>query len=235
MTDIRRFDDYEEMSRGASRYVADAAFAGAGERGSFHMALSGGSSPRRTYELLSAERNFPWEAAHFYFSDERFLPSSDERTNLYMVRETLAASGAVQAGNLHPVPVDDTANPEEAARRYEADIRTRLRAGQGGVPVFDLVMLGMGSDGHTASLFPGEPELEEGERLVVATKATGEPPVPRVTFTLPLIGAARRVMFLVSGAGKPPLVEEIIEKGARAPYPAAKVRPTGELVWFVSG
>jgi len=193
--------------------VADDPHAAAAERlaaaaeAGGNVFLSGGSTPRRAYEL-AAEAD--WSRAAVWFADERCVPPDDERSNYRLVRETLLVSARPEVHRIH-----GELAPEEAAARYDAELE--------GVEL-DLVLLGIGDDGHTASLFPGSPALEERERRAVAAPAGLEPFVERVTLTFPAIAAARAVVFLVTGAGK--------AEAARAAFgggdvPAARARSTG--------
>jgi len=168
-----------------------------------HVALSGGETPRRTYEVLSAEpyrARFPWERVHFYQVDERWVPPEDPRSNRRMLRETLLSRAPVPESNVHCVDTGFS-GPSVGARRYEEALRSAIPAPPGGLPRFDAILLGIGKDGHTASLFPGRSEIAAGGAWVVASEG-GEPPVPRVTLTLPVLSAAAQVIFLVSGKEK---------------------------------
>jgi len=198
-----------------------------------HVALSGGETPRRTYEVLSAEpyrARFPWERVHFHQVDERWLPPEDPLSNLRLLRETLLSRAPVPEANVHFV---DTGlpDPEEGARRYEESLRAVFPDPPGGFPRFDAVVLGIGKDGHTASLFPGRPETAAGGAWAVAT-AGGKPPVPRVTLTLPVLSAAAQVVFLVSGGEKARALRGVLS-GDPA-LPASRVTPARGKVTFLA-
>jgi 6-phosphogluconolactonase len=224
----RRQPDLETMSREAAALVGDAAARAVSERGRFTLALSGGTAPRRLYELLAMSA-LPWDKTHLFWGDERFVPKTDARSNFRLVKETLLSKAAVPAANVHPVPVE-LGTPAAAADAYERELRAFFR----GDGTFDLNLLGMGPDGHTASLFPGEPSLGEVRRWAIAVDGKkGDPPVPRVTLTFPAINASRAALFLVASKEKLPLVEEIMKGGA--PYPAARVAPRETLTWLVVG
>jgi 6-phosphogluconolactonase len=198
-----------------------------------HVALSGGETPRRTYEILSAEpyrARFPWERVHFYQADERWVPPEDPSSNLRMLRESLLSRAPVPESNVHFV---DTAlsGPEEGARRYEEILRAAFPDPPGGYPRFDAVLLGIGKDGHTASLFPGGAGPTAGGTWVVAVSG-GDPPVPRVTLTLPVLSSAAQIIFLVSGAEKARALHGVLS-GDPA-LPAARVSPARGKVTFLA-
>lgn len=230
----------EELARAAAGrlwgFVRErAAVLARGGRAEFdiHVALSGGETPRRTFEVLSAEPyrgRFPWEQVHFYQVDERWVPPDDPRSNLRMLRETLFSRAPVPEANVHFV---DTGlpGPEEGARRYEASMRAAFPNPTGGFPRFDAILLGIGKDGHTASLFPGGAEIAPGGAWVVATEG-GDPPVPRVTMTLPVLSAAAQVVFLVGGREKARALRDILS-GDPA-LPASRVSPTRGKLTFLA-
>jgi 6-phosphogluconolactonase len=210
--------------------------------GRFSFVLSGGSTPRRLYELL-AERPYcselDWTKVEFFWGDERAVPPDHPSSNFRMARETLLDKLGVPAERIHRIETDggDQQALDEAARRYEADI-DRVLGRVAGVssrpPHFNLFLLGMGEDGHTASLFPGTEALEETERWVVAhdvPAVSGK----RITMTPPLINAAHFIIFLVAGASKADVLAQVLQ-GARDPrrYPAQLIRPlTGEVTWMI--
>lgn len=219
------------MARSAAGLISGAMTKNLRNGGVCRVALAGGSSPRQTYEALSGMTGLSWDRTHFFFSDERMVPLGDINSNYRMAAESLFGRVVVPDANLHPVAVN-MADADAAARRYEQDIRRHFDVSEPLVPRFDVLILGMGGDGHTASLFPEAAALSENKRLVVAVDgAAGNPPVNRVTFTLPLINAARLVVFLVAGKEKLDLVKTI-GAGSGAAYPAAMVAPKGQMVWF---
>jgi len=198
-------------------------------RGAAYVALAGGGTPAGTYGWLADRVTFPWPSAHLFFGDERCVPRDSSESNQRMLRSMLLEKLPSAGPNVYPV--DTALPPEEAAARYEAVVRDVVPAGAGGVPVFDLVLLGLGADGHTASLFPATAAVAERTRLVAAGAAPVEPS-RRVTMTLPLINAARKVMFLVSGEGKAAAVRSVIE-GPPGDYPAQLVAPAGGAHWYL--
>jgi 6-phosphogluconolactonase len=200
--------------------------------GPFRVSLSGGSTPKTLYGLLASDEfrsRFPWQRVSWYWGDERFVPYDHPESNFRMTREAMLAKAPVPPGNIHPIPTDGS--PEDAARRYELT----LQQAYGGAsldphrPLFDVTLLGLGPDGHTASLLPGEPVLSERKRWVAAV-AHGRPEV-RITMTYPALESSRRVAFLVAGEDKAAIFTAIRKGDSRVP--AAQIRPVGELFWFV--
>jgi 6-phosphogluconolactonase len=185
-----------------------------------HVALSGGSTPRRAYEL-AAETDADLSAATLWLGDERVVPPEDERSNLRLVRTSLCER-LPEERRPRLLAVDTSLGPDAAAAAYEALLRETL----GNHPRIDLALMGLGPDAHTASLFPGKPAVEETHRLVAGVPEAGmEPQVPRVTLTLPLFNSAREVVFLVTGADKAPAVRRAFGDPPDPSAPAAHVRP----------
>jgi 6-phosphogluconolactonase len=219
----------EALATHVAQWVLDRALASAGD---FRVSLSGGSTPKALYTLLAAEpyrERFPWRRVHWYWGDERFVPHDHPESNYRMTREAMLSKVPVPAANVHPVPVDGS--PDDAALRYErllqADYGARVL--QSEKPLFDITLLGLGADGHTASLLPGEPVLQERVRWAAAV-SHGRPEV-RITLTYPAIESSRHVAFLVTGGGKASTFAAI--RAGDANFPAARVKPVGELIWFV--
>jgi len=213
--------------------LADQSIASAGR---FSVALSGGSTPLVLYRLL-AEPPFrgaiDWLRVHLFWGDERFVPADHPDNNYRAALEALVSRLPIPTENVHPIPTEAT-DPETAAAQYEDTLRRFFAAPEGEVPRFDLVLLGLGTDGHTASLFPGSPALDEDSRLVVATH------VPklaawRITLTPPVLRGARHVIFLVSGPDKAAVLRDVLE-GPHDPHrlPAQLAQPDqGDLTWLV--
>lgn len=198
------------------------------------MALSGGETPRLALSALSSvpyRDRFPWDRVHFFQVDERWVPEDDPWSNQRMLRESLVSRAPVPGGHFHAV---DTSLPDpgEGARRYENALRRAFPGPPGGFPRFDAILLGLGTDGHTASLFPGSPALEE-ESAWVAVAEGGTPPVPRVSLTLPVLNAASQVLFLVSGGGKAAVLKEVVS-GTGKGLPASRVSPRRGRVVFLA-
>ena len=214
----------------AARFILDEIRGAIAARGFCRLALSGGKTPRAVNaELVQQAGDLPWERVQITFGDERCVPPDDAESNYRTARETLLDAVGIPTGNVFRIRGE--ISPGDAARDYEAHLAAvAMRLGEARY-VHDLILLGLGEDGHTASLFPGSPALDEAARNVIP--ATGpKPPPQRVTMTFPLINAARHVAFLVEGAAKFPLVEEITAGGST--LPAARVQPaSGALTWIV--
>jgi 6-phosphogluconolactonase len=202
--------------------------------GRIAICLTGGSSPKQLYELLATDAwrsKIPWERVHWFIGDERFVPDSDARHNMTMARRAFLDRFAPSA-NIHPIPTD-AASPDEAAARYERELKSFYGAGafDPAWPLFDLVLMGVGPDGHTASLFPDYPALQETERWVVGVpEAHVEPFVPRVTLTLPALASCHEMLFELAGSGKRAILTRVL---AGESLPANRARSNGETVWVV--
>jgi len=226
--EIREFLELESMSREAAACVLEEARAALEARGRFSLALSGGKTPRRLFELLGAA-GLPRERTFLFWGDERCVPRDDPASNYRLARETILARGNFPSANVRAMPCDP-ADPAGGAAAYEKQLRDFF---SGDDATFDVVLLGLGADGHTASLFPGEPTLDEKTRWVLSTPGLrASPPVPRLTLTLPALNASRRAFLLAAGAGKKPFVD----RAARGDdsFPAARVRPRRGARWFWS-
>ncbi|MFB6285318.1 MAG: 6-phosphogluconolactonase [Candidatus Bipolaricaulia bacterium] len=238
--EVRVFPDLEGLSREAAREVRRVINEAAAQFGRCAVALAGGSTPRRLYEILAHDESeeIPWENVHAFWGDERCVPPDHDASNVRLARETLIDHVDLPPGNIHAVPVQ-AGSPDAIASAYEAELRaffTESTAIQSGWPRFDLVLLGIGGDGHTASLFPDSPALDAGDRWVTPSQAPEDADVrDRVTLTLPVINHARAAFVMTAGASKQPVVREILEtpEAAVMRYPAARVHPRGRLVWWV--
>lgn len=217
-------EDAQDLAARAADFIAARMIA---STGTFRFVLSGGSTPRALYTLLGTRRDLPWQRTELFWGDERFVPPDHPDSNYRMVRETLLAGGA-EPQAIHPIPTDGT--PESAAARYEALLKSEY--GEAALtqarPLFDLNLLGLGEDGHIASLLPGEPILKE-RRAWVGAVAHGRAEV-RITLTYPALEASRVTMFLVSGASKADVLKRA--RAGDASIPAGALRPQGSLVWF---
>jgi 6-phosphogluconolactonase len=198
------------------------------------ICLTGGSSPKRLYQLLASEayaKRIPWDRVHWFIGDERFVPPSDPLNNMGMARGIFLDHFAPK-GHIHPIPTN-AATPDESARRYESELQSFYGAGdlEPARPLFDLVLMGVGPDGHTASLFPGYPALNETQRWVVGVpKAHVEPFVPRVTLTLPALASCREMLFELAGAEKRAILARLSKDES---LPANRARSIGETVLLV--
>ena len=200
-------------------------------QGRFAICLSGGSTPKTLYGLLASEpfkERFPWDRSHFFFGDERFVPPDHPDSNEGMARKALLNHVPLPAAQIHAWPTDTT--PEDCAARYARTLQDFYGAHtlDPARPLFDVNFLGLGEDGHTASLFPGVAALQERSAWTAAV--IGAKPEPRLTMTYPVLDSSRVAAFLVAGAGKKAMLERAL---ARDPaLPAVGVRPAGDLVWF---
>jgi 6-phosphogluconolactonase len=198
------------------------------------ICLSGGSSPRQLFELLATDAyrpKIPWDRVHWFIGDERFVPANNPLNNMSMARKAFLGQCAPSA-NVHPIPVD-SADPGEAARRYEAELKAFYGSDKLARqwPLFDVVLLGVGPDGHTASLFPGYPAVEETSRWVIEVpKAHVEPFVPRVSLTLPTLASCREMLFEASGAGKRAILTRVFDG---EDLPANRAHSEGETIWLL--
>jgi 6-phosphogluconolactonase len=192
----------------------------------YRVVLSGGSTPRATYQLLAC-KDVDWDCAELFFSDERFLPPDHKDSNYRMVRESLLASGMVNPRKLLAIPTDGT--PQSAADRYDETLRQQYGASslEPGVPLFHLTLLGLGDDGHTASLLPGQSVLKERERWAAAVPQGRDE--PRITLTYPALEASALIIFLVSGAAK----RDALAQARGGLLPAGALKPQGEVLWLV--
>ncbi len=220
----------------AAERIVDAAREAITSRGRFTWVLSGGSTPRRLYTLLASGRfatRVDWPHVHFFWGDERCVPPDHAESNYRMARETLLDAVAPPPENVHRMRGEE--EPSRAAASYEQLLREVFDARKGASPPrFDLVLLGMGADGHTASLFPGTAPVSERTRWVMANQVEGVAPW-RLTLTPVIINAAAQVVFLVSGAGKADRLRQVLQgtPGTEA-LPAQRIQPSrGELLWLV--
>lgn len=223
------FEDGEAVARAAAGHLRQVCAEAPNER--IAVCLSGGSTPKRLYgHLAGAEyADLPWPRLHWFFGDDRVVPWDDPLSNVRMVREAFGASSPIPEGNLHPIPTADGA--EAGARRYDAALKDFYGADtlDPARPLFDLVLLGLGEDGHIASLFPGKPALDETRAWAAAVPEAGMTPfVPRITLTYPALASARSVLFLVSGAGKQ---DPLARLAAGTDLPAG--RTEGSPLWFI--
>lgn len=199
------------------------------ERGICTIALSGGSTPKPLYEALAAE-SLPWSQIHLFWGDERYVAPTHPDSNQRMTREAWIDRVALPTANIHPIPTH-SGDPARDAQGYEEELRDFFQTTGSDIPVFDIILLGMGDDGHTASLFPHTEALTIRDRWVTVGNKDGQ---PRLTLTVPLINRARTVFFLVSGVSKRPALAEIFAReGDALSYPSRLIQPDGELWWLL--
>jgi len=233
--EIRTLTTPQELFAAAAEEVVHAANEAVAQRGRFTIALAGGSTPKSLYNLVAtnARTTLPWDRMFFFWGDERHVPPTDPESNYRMAEEAMLSKVPVPPGNVFRIK---TENPEAAAAAedYEKAIRKFFGLEPGQFPRFDLILLGMGPDGHTASLFPGTTALQEKSRLVVANWVE-KMKTHRITLTLPVLNAARCVTFLVSGTDKAPALKAVLEENVPAEqYPAKLIKPSdGKLIWLI--
>src|SRR5580693_5692677 len=235
--EVRTLPDANAIAQTAAAEFLDAAQQSVREKGSFSVALAGGSTPKALYNLLATnpllQAKVPWSKIQFFFGDERHVPPDDRESNFRMVKESMFDRAPVEPKQVHRIHAENP-NAAEAAEQYEAELREYFQLKAGEFPRFDLVLLGMGPEGHTASLFPGTKALKE-ERQLVVRNWVGKLYTDRITLTPPVLNHAARVIFMVHGAEKAPALKAVLE----GPYepdqlPAQIIRPeNGRVLWLV--
>ncbi|HTV60196.1 MAG TPA: 6-phosphogluconolactonase [Verrucomicrobiae bacterium] len=229
---IRVFQDLPALNRAVleetDRLIAEAVQ----QRGRFAIALSGGHTPAEFYTLWAQrDRSLtPWDRVHLFWGDERYVPSDDPLSNYRMTLETFISHVPIPQANVHRVRTE-LATPEETAADYESTLRSFFGSAP---PQFDVQLLGLGGEGHTASLFPGSPGLRETKRWVMAVEAPAKPP-HRLTFTPVVLNQGRNTYFLVAGSEKREIIQKLRQEpdGNPSGYPALEIRPSGRLAWFL--
>ncbi len=233
--EIRILTTPQELFAAGAEEVLRTAVAAVSARGRFTIALSGGSTPKSLYNLLAtnARTTLPWDRMFFFWGDERHVPPTDPESNYRMVNEAMLSKVPVPTGNVFPVPTENS-DADAVAAAYEQTLRKFFQLEAGAVPRFDLILLGMGPDGHTASLFPGTAGLKERSRLVIANWVE-KLKSHRLSLTLPVLNAGRCVAFLVSGTDKASVLKAVLEgNDPGEQYPAKLVQPKdGNLIWFL--
>jgi len=223
--------DFETLARRVAQWVCDLACATPDR---FAIALSGGSTPKRLFQLLAdmpLREAMPWERVHLFWGDDRFVPRDDPNSNYGMARDAMIVHVPIPPENVHGIEFKGTA--ADAAQAYERVLKSYYGSDtlDPARPLFDIVLLGMGPDGHTASLFPGKPGLAEKYRWVTDVPEPGlNPFVPRVTLTYPALDSAKSVAFVAAGADKTAMMRRVL---AGDDLPSAHIDPVGELIWFV--
>ena len=222
------FRSRRELYRAAASRLVKIALGSVREHGRFALVLSGGETPAGLFREMvrpGFRRKFPWNQTHFFWVDERWVKRESPESNFGAFERAVLKKARIPPQNLHPI--DTTlSGPEHAARRYERELK---RFWGPGIPSFDLVILGVGTDGHTASLFPGSPALRERKRLAAAVPKCGRPPLPRVTLTLPVLEKAREVMFLVTGRKKREIMTKLFFHPGGGPHPRGGKKRNGIL------
>lgn len=201
------------------------------QRGQCTIALAGGNTPRPLYESI-ATQNLPWDKIHVFWGDERYVAPDHPDSNQRMARQAWLDQVPIPPTNIHPMPTE-AGDPEADASSHDAHLREFFQVSPEDFPSFDLILLGMGGDAHTASLFPHTDALQISDRLVTVGNKDGQ---PRLTFTVPLINQARCVIFLVAGADKQTALDLVFaEQGDEMKYPSRLIQPKGELHWLLTG
>ncbi len=232
--DTQVFRDLDALSRAALAELLRTMRDAVKERGRFAIALAGGKTPAKMYTLWAHAENHgvstPWDKVHLFWGDERYVPADSPLRNYRMTREALIEQVPIPAANVHPMPTDYP-RPAKAAEAYEAGLRKFFGPEP---PAFDLQLLGLGVEGHVASLFPGSAALEEKERWVMAVEAPATPP-QRLTLTPVVLNRGRNTFFLVGGADKREIVAALRSEPDSKPsqYPAGVIRPEGRVLWFL--
>jgi len=235
--EVRILPDANAIAQTAAAEFLDAAQQAVWEKGSFSVALAGGSTPKALYTLLASnpllQAKVPWSKIQFFFGDERHVPPDDRESNFRMAKESMFDKAPVEPKQVHRIHAEN-ANAAEAAEQYEAELREYFQLKAGQFPRFDLVLLGMGPEGHVASLFPGTKALKEEHRLVVSNWVR-KFFTDRITLTLPVLNNASRIVFMAHGAEKAHALKGVLE----GPYepdqlPSQAIRPTaGKLIWLL--
>ncbi len=230
-TQVKIVPDSATLARTAAQEFHQLSEAAVQERGRFSVALSGGNTPRAVYSLLASEhKQLPWERIHIFFGDERHVPPDHPDSNFRMASESLLSKVPIPEKNVHRIYAELDA--EAAAAEYEQQLSSFFHLTNHDWPRFDLIFLGLGDDGHTASLFPGSKALTEASRRVVANWVEKFQAF-RITLSFPVLNHASDVVFMVSGSGKSQILSEVLRPGSRK-YPAQSVQPeNGQLLWLV--
>lgn len=201
------------------------------QRGQCTIALAGGNTPKPLYESI-ATQNLPWDKIHVFWGDERYVAPDHSDSNQRMARQAWLDQVPIPPINIHSMPTE-AGDPEADASSHDAHLREFFQVSAGDFPSFDLILLGMGGDAHTASLFPDTDALQISDRLIAVGNKDGQ---PRLTFTVPLINQARCIIFLVAGADKQAALDRVFaEKGDEMKYPSRLIQPQGELHWLLTG
>lgn len=238
--EIKIVADGVELNRAAADEFGRCARAAVATHGRFCVALAGGSTPRGVYSLLAQDEadakghpseHLPWDNIHVFFGDERHVPPEDPESNYRMARESLLSLVPIPSGNVYRIAAELEA--QAAALQYEDQLRQFFQARLNEWPRFDLILLGMGPDGHTASLFPESPALKENSRMVAANWVEKFKSY-RITFTFPVLNHAAAVIFLVAGESKSRILQAVLQGAENAAYPCQKIQPAeGRLLWIV--
>jgi 6-phosphogluconolactonase len=226
-------DHPEELARAAAEIISRTAKIAVAQKGSFAIALSGGTTPRPMHRLLAKNpyrSEIPWHRTHIFWVDERMVPADHPDSNFGLARKDLLDHVPLPAANIYPMPTETA--PDQGALQYQRQLKDFFESPAGRYPVFDLISLGLGSDGHVASLFQGHPAAEAGADWVISVKG-GNPVLDRLTLTFPVLNSAAHLFFLVSGKGKAAIIKTLFKEPS-AGLPAQNVRPfSRNLTWLL--
>ncbi len=226
------FKNIEQMADFAVEKWANISNAEIKNKGYFSAALSGGKTPVTFYKKLSGGGTLPWDNTHIFIVDERFVPYESDENNYHMINRMLLRHVGIRPKNIHPILTSEF-SPQTSAERYEADIISYCKTVRTKLPQFDFIVLGIGEDGHTASLYPDTPALKEKQRFAVCITPSDKTKRERITLTLPVINNARNIIFLAAGENKAKIVREVI-KEKNSLLPAAMVKPKeGKLIFLL--
>ena len=232
---IHVLPDQQALNAEVAQALYSLSISAIADRGSFHVALSGGSTPKSLFQLLASpewRERFDWQNIHIYFGDERCVPADHPDSNYRMAREAMLEQLSIPADNVHPVVID-TQNFSASAHAYEQVLHSTLPKTEDGMPQFDVMLQGIGDDGHTASLFPDTDILQERDKWVAAVHVD-KLEAWRISVTFPVIDHARCIMMLAAGAGKAKIMRELLgQQPAAIPYPVQMIQPHGELHWYL--
>jgi len=240
---VKSFSSVSDLSKALLSVISSSSAQAIASHNKFNVALSGGSLPSVLATSLSSlePNSIDFSRWHVYFADERFVPLTDPESNFKLCTEQFLSKVPIPSDNIHPISLPSTNCLEDCAREYQAMLEEKFgyHSSSEAHPIFDLILLGMGPDGHTASLFPFSSELGEVHKWVAPVKKAPKPPPERITLTFPILNRANRVVFVVTGEGKGEVLKRVVEDGEdsfgrKGELPARMVSPgTGKLWWFV--
>lgn len=230
LIEVKRFSNKEKFYETALNFIVDLMNETLKRKNTFTLVLAGGRTPVPLYDRLS-KCELPWDRIHLFWGDERFLPQNEAGNNFRVAYEVFISKIKIPSENIHRIKTEFS-SAEVCALNYENELLKFF----GTVPEFDLTLLGMGEDGHTASIFPKSPIIKESKRLVVPTPPHGDPKVPRITLTLKAINNSKNIIFLISGENKRKIFERIIKNSEEysQEYPASLVKGKEKTIWFVN-
>ncbi len=238
--DVKVFPNLKQSCAALAERIVELSRESIEQKKTFSLVLSGGRTPRLLYNILGTQyaEKIQWDFVHLFWGDERWVPCNHQESNYAMAFETLISKVSIPQKNIHPMPVD-TLSPDKGADIYEKSLKDFFANSESDVRgiTFDAVLLGLGEDGHTASLFPDSPALLETKKWVVPVQAPASYPTrSRLTLTIPAINSSKDVFFLVSGEKKGKIVQSILkrEKTLRKKFPAERIQPKGHLTWFLA-